>query len=79
MSVVLEGPKRGPGMSKQWNLKSALEIHMINTHFEGGGGCKIPSPRPIMSQLCQCWPQRQTEEARIVTDRAGIVYCWSVT
>lgn len=65
-------------MSKQWNLKSAVEIHMINTHFEAGergGSGKIPAPRPIISQLCQRWPPGQTEEARIVTDRAGIVYC----
>lgn len=70
-----EGPHRGPSMCKQWNPKLAMEIHMINTHFEAGGGFKIPAPRPIMSQPCRCWPQRQTEEAGIVTDRAGIVYC----
>lgn len=47
MSVVLEGPNRGPSMSKQWNLKSALEIHMINTHFEAGGAAKFLLPGPL--------------------------------
>lgn len=67
-------------MGKQRNPKLALEIHMINTHAEagwgvGGRGTKIPAPRPIMRRRSQCWPQSQTEEARIVRDRAGIVYC----
>lgn len=60
-------------------LRLAMDIHMTNTHLEAGGGVKIPAPRPIMIQLCRCWPERQTEEAGIVTNRAGIVYCWSVT
>lgn len=30
------GPICSPSMSKQWNLKSAVEIHMIDTHFEVG-------------------------------------------
>lgn len=58
------------------SLKPAMEIHMINTHLQAEvGAVQIPALRPIMSPLCQCWPQRQTEEAGIVTDRAGIVYC----
>lgn len=77
-ALVLEGLNISPSMGKQRNPKLALEIHMINSHSEaggGGGGTKIPPPGPIMRQRCQCWPQSQTEEARIVSDRAGIVYC----
>lgn len=45
--MVLEGPNSGPSMSKQWNLKSAVEIHMINTHFEVGGVVKFLLPGPL--------------------------------
>lgn len=40
-------PNSGPNMSKQWNLKSAVEIHMINTHFEVGGVVKFLLPCPL--------------------------------
>lgn len=82
-ALVPEGPNISPSRGKQRNPELTLEIHMINTHGEsgggesggGGGGTKIPAPRPIMRRRSQCWPQSQTEEARIVRDRAGIVYC----
>lgn len=64
-------------MSKQWDpiAKTVYGDSHDLTLEAGVGAIKIPAPRPIMIPLCQCWPQRQTEEAGIVTNSAGIVYC----